>query len=97
MDRRTSLNDLRNTRSMTSTADPARRRHELLGEPTGRPDVTPPSPLEIAGLLEAGLTTRQIDFLTFYRWTIGGPRFPHTIRLGWEGERTGLLARLGRR
>lgn len=73
-----------------------RRLHEMLGEPLGRQNFAQPGPLEMAGLLEAGLTVRQINLLAFTRWTIGGPRFSHTIRLSWEGERTGLLARLRR-
>lgn len=74
-----------------------RRAHEMLGEPLGPLDRAPTAPLELAGLLEAGLTVQQIDFLVFQRWAIGGPRFPHTIRLSWEGERRGLLYRLSRR
>ena len=73
-----------------------RRLHEMLGEPLGQLDRAPTAPLELAGLLETGLSVQQINFLVFQRWAIGGPRFPHTIRLSWEGERRGLLYKLAR-
>jgi hypothetical protein len=74
-----------------------RRRHEALGEPLGPQEAGQPTALELAALLEAGLTEQQINQLVFTRWAIGGPRSGHTIPLSWEGERTGLLARLAGR